>query len=202
MAITFLLYDDAALTTPSDLTKLINAESDLSDGNHDFQFYFGSTDVDQVLQASSNPGVDNIVLTPTYILQARANSTAYSLGDSAVPSPVNGYRYEVTTAGTTASSAPTWGTIQGGTTTDGSVVWTLVAEDSPITEIKLATTQAGLTAATGGAALSIGTSISSGVAGAYQFWMRVTNTITQVSESVGTPELGVNINAVIQTSAT
>ena len=202
MAITFKLYNDTALTSPSDLTILVNAQSDLSDGAHDYQFFFGSTDTNQKLQAISNPGVDNIILTPTYILPSRTNSTAYALGDSVVPNPTNGYRYEVTTAGTSAASAPTWGTTLGGTTTDGSVVWTLVAEDSPVTEIKLATTQAGLAAATPGAALSLGNTILSGASNDFEFWMRITNTITQVSESVGTPELGVNINPVVQTSST
>lgn len=202
MAITFALYTDSGLTTPADLTILVAAKSDLSDGSHDYHFYFGSNDTSQKLQAISNPGVDNITLTPTYILPSRTNSTAYSLGDSVVPDPTNGYRYEVTTAGTTGASPPTWGTTVGGNTTDGTVVWKLVAEDSPISEIKLATTQAGLASATGGAPLSLGNTILSGSSNAFSFWMRVTNTITQVSESVGTPELGVNINPVQQTSST
>jgi len=200
MAITFYLYDDSGLNTLSDTTELIVAESDLSDGAHDFQFFFGSVEANQQLQALSNPGVDAIVITPTYILPFRANSTAYTLGQSIVPNPTNGYRYTVTTAGTSAASPPTWGVILNGTTTDGTVVWTLVAEDSPISEIKLATTQAGLAAATGGASLSLGTVILSGVPNAKEFWMRVTNTITQVSSSVGTPELALSINGVKQTS--
>lgn len=202
MPITFKLYDDAALTTEADLTVVVEAKSDLSDGAHDFHFYFGSTDVNQKLQAVSNPGVDNVVLTPTYILPFWMASHVYALGDSVVPDPTNGYRYQVTTAGTSAASQPTWGVILNGTTNDGTVVWQLVAEDSPTSEIKLATTQAGLTGATGGTALSLGATVLSGIPNAISFWMRVTNTITQVSESVGTPELGVNINAVYQSSTT
>lgn len=200
MAITFKCYDDATLLVISNIAVVINAESDLSDGSHDYTFYFGSTDASQQLQAVSNPGVDNIVLTPTYILPSRANSTAYTVGQSVVPATPNGYRYVCTTAGTSAGTIPTWGTILNGTTTDGSVIWTLVAEDSPITEIKLALTSGGLDTATGGAALSLGSTILSGVANAVEFHMRITNTITQVSSSVGTPELGVNITAVQQSS--
>jgi hypothetical protein len=198
MAITFTLYEDAGLTILADTSLAITAESDLSDGYHDFQFYFGSTTADVMLRASSNPGVDPIQITPTYILQSRASSTAYVLGDSAIPSPANGYRYEVTTAGTSGGSAPTWNTSLGSTTTDGTVVWTLVAEDSPTSEIKLALTQAGLDSATGGAALTLGTTLLSEPSNAVEFWVRVTNTITQPSESVGTPELGVNINGVVE----
>lgn len=51
-------------------------------------------------------------------------STAYSLTDVARPTTRNGYAYEVTTAGTTGSTEPTWPTTVGNTVTDGTVVWT------------------------------------------------------------------------------
>ena len=53
-------------------------------------------------------------------------SHAYSLGDVVVPTAglENGFRYECTTAGTSGASEPTWSTVEGGTTTDGSVTWT------------------------------------------------------------------------------
>lgn len=200
MAITYKLYTDAGLTTLASTSLTVAAESDLSDGSQDFNYYFGSTDADEQLQALSNPGVDNITITPTYILPARANSTAYALGASIIPATPNGYRYECTTAGTSGGSIPTYGTTLGGTTTDGTVTWTLVAEDSPTSEIKLALTSGGLGSATGGAALTLGITLLSGVSNAVRFYVRVTNTITAVSSSVGTPELGININAVKQSS--
>ncbi len=49
--------------------------------------------------------------------------TAYVLGDYVAPVIKNGYRYKCTTAGT-SSTTPTWGTTPGGTTADGTVVWT------------------------------------------------------------------------------
>jgi hypothetical protein len=53
-------------------------------------------------------------------------STAYALGDVRVPTAglENGFRYECTTAGTSGASAPTWSTVEGGTTTDNTVTWT------------------------------------------------------------------------------
>ncbi len=199
MAITFKCYTTSALDIEADITLAVIAESDLSEGAHDFQFFFGSTETTKMLRTITSPGVNNVILTPAYILPSWIALTAYALDYSVIPATPNGYRYVVTTAGTSGASAPTWGTLLGGTTTEGSVTWTLVAEDSPTSEVKIAATQAGLTAATGGAAFNLGTTLLSGSANAVEFWVRVTNTITQVSSSLGTPELGITLNPVSET---
>lgn len=54
----------------------------------------------------------------------RANSTAVTLDAYLVPSVSNGFYYRVTTAGTTASSPPTFPTTAGTTVTDGTAVLT------------------------------------------------------------------------------
>lgn len=54
---------------------------------------------------------------------ARANSTAYSLGQIVRPSTSNGYVYQCVVAGTSAGSAPTYPTVIGTTVTDGGVTW-------------------------------------------------------------------------------
>lgn len=202
MALTFKLYSDSGLTTEADTTLAVVAESDLSDGDHDFQFFFGSQASSKMLRTISSPGVNPITVTPTYILSSWSPSHVYSLGDSVIPTTPNGYRYVVTTAGTSNSSEPSWGVVLDGTTSDNTVVWTLIAEDSPTTEIKIADTQANLDSATGGASFTLGTTLLSSAAEAVEFWVRVTNTITQVSSSIGTPELGINLNPVSETSST
>lgn len=53
-----------------------------------------------------------------------ASATAYILKDYVEPTTPNDYIYECTTAGTSGGSEPTWGTTEGGTTTDGTVIWT------------------------------------------------------------------------------
>lgn len=51
-------------------------------------------------------------------------NTSYSLGAIVRPPTANGRSYKCTTAGTSASSAPTWPTSFHGTVADGSVIWT------------------------------------------------------------------------------
>lgn len=51
-------------------------------------------------------------------------STAVSVGDTVIPATPNGRLYRCTTGGTTGASEPTWGTTDGGTTNDGTAVWT------------------------------------------------------------------------------
>lgn len=51
-------------------------------------------------------------------------STAVSVGDFTIPATPNGRLYRCTTAGTTGAGEPTWATTDGGTTSDGTAVWT------------------------------------------------------------------------------
>lgn len=51
-------------------------------------------------------------------------STAYVLGDWVAATTPAGFNFICTTAGTTDASEPTWPTAEGGTVTDGTVVWT------------------------------------------------------------------------------
>jgi hypothetical protein len=53
-----------------------------------------------------------------------AASTAYALADRRAPLTRNGHVYQVSTAGTSGSSEPTWPTSAGATVVDGTVTWT------------------------------------------------------------------------------
>lgn len=59
------------------------------------------------------------------------NTTAYGLGQYVVPTTLNGFVYECTTAGTShASTEPTWPTVIAATESDGTVTWTCVSTDT------------------------------------------------------------------------
>lgn len=196
--LTFKFYTDTGLTSAFGGTYQFTHESDFSDNPQDNTLYFGSaaTTGTRTLQATSNPGIDQITLTPTYAIPDWLASTAYALGYSARPTTPNGYRYEVTTAGTSNSSEPTWPTTIGNTVTDGTVVWTCVAEERTVDEITLALTEAALDTNTPGAALNIGTSVLSGSANKVTVWIRVENAIPTITSTFGQAELTININAV------
>lgn len=61
--------------------------------------------------------------------QARQPSTAYAVGELAVPNPRNAHVYKVTVAGQAGSGTPTWPTAGGATVVDGTVTWQEVGDD-------------------------------------------------------------------------
>lgn len=199
--LSFKLYTDTGLTTPFGGTYQLTHNTSLSDNPQDFVLYFGSADATRQLEANSNPGVDNITLTPTDQLDDWATATAYSLGDLVEPTTPNGKVYKCTTAGTShASTEPTWPTASiGSTVSDGTVVWTLQGARHLVTEIKLASTNGGLAAATAGAALSLGTTVLGGTGNYEEVHIRVTNAVTTVRNNTGHPELSIDINEVVET---
>jgi len=178
MAFTFQFFSDSALTTP--YTGITARQ--LFDGSgaaDDFQAWFGSAEtVDtRKVQATSDPGVDQITVGPAYT-GARAEwqaSTAYVLTDEVRTTTHNGYYYECTTAGTTGGTEPTWPTTIGATVSDGTVVWTNAGVQREVEELKVATTQGGLDGATAASTINIGTSVNSGSANAVEVWIRLSN---------------------------
>ncbi len=195
----FGLWNDTSLTSAFSGTLSLVNYTDLSDNPQDFVLYLGSPTSGRTLEATSNPGVDSITLTPTDILPSWDSATAYTLGTLVQPVTPNNLVYKCTTAGTSDASEPSWPTVGiGSTVVDNTCVWTLYAAHHPTTEIKLALTSLGLDSATGGAALAVGTSISGGASNKVAVYIRITNTVTTVSNNTGNEEIGVNINAVLE----
>jgi hypothetical protein len=64
------------------------------------------------------------LIVATRGFSSNIRSTAVSVGDTVAPTTPNGRLYQCTTSGTCGSTEPTWGTVAGGTTADGTAVWT------------------------------------------------------------------------------
>lgn len=201
--LSFKLYTDAGLTSLFGGTLSLLHYTNFSDGSQDTKLYFGSPTVtpSTKLVATSNPLVDNIALTPIDTLPLWSGLTAYTLGTTRQPAVANGYRYVVTTAGTSNSTAPAWNTGIGSTTSDGTIVWTNMGLKHNASEIKIAATSAGLGTALPGAALILGTQVLSGPSNAKEINIRITNNVGNVSDTAGTPDIGISINAVNEVPA-
>ena len=206
MTETFGLCTDDTLASDISGFQDLNNYTDESDNPQDTTYFLGSLGSggadtnDRKIQASSDPGVDQITVTPTYILNARTVNTAYVVGNCIIPATPNGYRYRCTTAGTShASTTPTYPTTVGGTVIDGTVVWTMVSAVHDVTEITLSLDEAGLDINTPGAALALGTVIESGTADQVEIWVRVINEVNTVSNNVATPELSLRFNSLFET---
>ena len=90
-------------------------------------YFCGSTTSSTATCRSLNPAALPISGT----LSAWAPNTAYALNQLIVDS--NGNVEEVTTAGTSGASVPTWVTTIGGVTSDGTVSWTLQGASNAVT---------------------------------------------------------------------
>lgn len=195
----FGIFNDSALTSAFSGTLSIVNYTDFSDNPQDFTLYVGSPTSTTKLQALTNPGIDNITLTPTDISSIWAASTSYALGKLIRPTVNNNLIYRCTTAGISDSVEPTWPTSGIGTTViDNTVVWELYAAHHPTTEIKLALSSGGLSSAVAGAALSLGPTINGGSANAVAVYIRVTNTVSTVSNNASNEEIGLYINSLIE----
>lgn len=198
---TFKLTSDSGLTTSADGFETLIHYTDESDNPQVFTYYLGSlgsagaNTTDRRVQASSDPGVDDITITPTYILPQWVVAHAYAAGDCVEPVTPNGYRYQCSTAGTShATTEPTWPTTLGSTIVDNTAVWTCISTTHLPTEITLALTEGGLAINTAGAALSLGTTITSGTANKKTIWVKIENQVNVVSNNYATPELALVFN--------
>lgn len=199
MASSFQLWNETGQSTAFGGTLQKTHESDLSDGSQDSVLYFGSNSVGTKLEAVSNPGADQVTLTPTNNLGEWTTITPYVLGNRVEPITPNGFVYEVTTAGTTAVSEPTFPTSVGSTVVDGTVVWTCISARHELTEIKLATTLLGLDSAVAGATVDMGTTINSIVANQVEVHIRVTNAVTDIGTNAGNIAINLDLNSCQET---
>lgn len=172
MALTyFKLWNDDAMTSEFDWSggdKLQFSEDGYA------TLYFGSTDSTKQCRGS---GDTDMVITPTHAIAEWEASTAYSLTNKVRTVSKLGYHFQCTTAGTSGATEPNWATADAvdDTIVDGTVTWTNIGKLHELTEIKLASTYAGLASATAGAALNIGKIAAGGTGTAKQIWIQMTD---------------------------
>lgn len=82
-----------------------------------------TSNIPRIFQSGTDNNLDGIT-TAINAVPTVARSTAYSVANMVKPPTPTGFWYRCSTAGTTAATAPTFGTTDGGTTTDGTAVWT------------------------------------------------------------------------------
>ncbi|WP_455016733.1 hypothetical protein, partial [Kingella oralis] len=191
----FKLWQNEAMTTEygsqGNGSRFQTLNFDAAGGSIDLVMYFGSPNKAYTLRTAKNSGIDNITLSVTDALADRADNTAYAVGAIVEPAGGNGYLYQCTTAGTTATP-PHFLTTVGATIADGTAVWTCLGKRHAPSEIKLALSKAGLDSATAGGALSLGAELKGGAAIA--IYVRITSAVNDLYNAGQTPQLAISIN--------
>ncbi len=82
-----------------------------------------ASNIPRLNQSGTDTGLSGIATAINAVVSV-ARSTAYTTAMLRKPPTPTGFWYRCSTAGTTAATAPTYGTTDGGTTTDGTSVWT------------------------------------------------------------------------------
>jgi hypothetical protein len=82
-----------------------------------------TANIPRLSQSGTDTGLSGIATAITAVATV-ARSTAYTTVMLRKPPTPTGFWYRCSTAGTSAATAPTYGTTDGGTTTDGTSVWT------------------------------------------------------------------------------
>lgn len=82
-----------------------------------------ASNIPRLNQSGTDTGLSGIATAINAVVSV-GRSTAYTTAMLRKPPTPTGFWYRCSTAGTTAATAPTYGTTDGGTTTDGTSVWT------------------------------------------------------------------------------
>lgn len=201
---TYRLFLEASLTTEFGGILQFVHDSDFSDNPQDGVLHLGSNTAGLKLEADSNPGVDDIVITPVDILPDWTASTVFAVGDAVEPTVDDTYWYQVqsiTGTGETGATEPTFNTGEGSTTVDNEVTWVCMGKNHQLSEIKLSSTAVGLDAAVAGASLVLGTEILSGAANSVEIHYRIENAVSNVRNTAGKAHIGFSINTVLESAA-
>jgi hypothetical protein len=196
----YLLSTNDTLTVEFSGIYSLFHQTNLSDNPQTKTLWFGSLLITRILEASSDPGVDDIVISIIDSLPVWEDTTAYMVGDCIQPTVANGKRYRCVDAGTShATTEPTWPISGiGSTVADGTVIWELQSNKHETTEITLALNEADLETNVAGDPLIISTSIPGGVDDAVEIWIKIENDLTTVTNTGTIPDVSLSINSITE----
>lgn len=156
---TWGLYADQAMSVRAQALTLTMAVGDAAMATA--RVWFGAPIAGSRIESASQPGVGQVVARLASSVGEWEASAAYQAGARIA---AGGMVYVATASGTSGASSPSWPTSVGDMVSDGTVTWTCVAVQDTPDEYRLALTEAGLSTATPGASLELGTSIDGGSA--------------------------------------
>ncbi len=201
---TFNLFTDSNCTIAVGSAIILSENTDLSDNPTDKLYYLGSVEVLNQLQATSDPGVDQITLSVVDSLPEWEVLTAYIVGDRVqATGGGDGFVYKCTDPGTShATTEPVWAGMGGlgSTIADSGVIWTKISAKHEITEVTLALSGGDLDTNVPGDPLDIGDTVLGGDDNAVPIYIRFINAVTNVANNTGHPEISLSINEVIESA--
>lgn len=156
---TWGLYADQAMSARAQALTLTMAVGDAAMATA--RVWFGAPIAGSRIESASQPGVGQVVARLVSSVGEWEAETDYQSGARIA---VNGLVFVAATTGISGASPPSWPESIGDLVSDGTVAWSCVAVQDTPDEYRLALTEAGLSTATPGASLELGTSIDGGSA--------------------------------------
>lgn len=196
---TFKIWADETMLTefgsPTPTGNQTNIHHNGKD-SQEFMFFLGSKAVSRKMQTAQNSGNDFIQIQVIDILPERKAEHEYSEGNLIEPELNNGFVYQCITGGISGKDAPNWPIGIGSEVRDGAAVFRNVGAKHATSEVRLALSKVGLDKAEAGAALQLAPELPSGVAVA--IYVRVTNGVSDVYNSINTPILAIQTNECVE----
>ena len=154
--------------------------------------YFGSKTVGRQLGVQASSTDTKIKLSVAEASQAWQAGKAVTAGK--IVQPENGYMYRASKGGTTGSVTPVWPTAADTGVDDGTTRWVNIGKAFDVSDIKLATSESGLT--DGSQTIDLATTLASGVP--VPIWFKATNTDAYLRSDATDPIVHIQINKVTE----
>ena len=154
--------------------------------------YFGSKTAGRQLSVQASSTDTKIKLSVAEASQVWQAGKAVTAGK--IVQPENGYMYRASKGGTTGSVAPVWPTMADTGVDDGTTRWVNIGKAFDVSDIKLATSESGLTS--GRQTIDLAATLASGVP--VPIWFKATNADAYLRSDATDPIVRIQINKVTE----